>query len=324
MNAKINRKKHKKITFALMIFSLMNLFCQEENSDLIKNEPNRQEDEILGIWENGGRFIEFTKDQNEKFNMRIVLKPYYRFVYDDVSKYTTGYGKLENSDSQFYLKVNYTLARKAIVLPVCVERDLFFTSFYKKFSYTVNQKEPDYSLQKNPLEGFWIEQGNRNGVLLYAVEVPKSIDAYFFSGESYIKFRYWLDDLAYNEKKAVIRAGDGNTYEFPKLLKRGELVYSCITSNGKALRNFETGTFFIKAGKNEQGKTNFSLTLNPQGSGPGTHSVADTYPHPDFPVMENLPLYLLDNNSVFAFGAPYLLRSKVSDLDAEIKKHNKK
>ncbi len=327
--------KYKKIIFVTVLFSLIfgQLFCQEDEADLLKNAVLENDvvlasnniltgNDIFGIWENGGRFVEFSKDAANKLNMRIVLKPYYRFVYDEVSKYNVSYKKDENSNSQGYLKIAYPRTRKAIVLPVCIENNLFFTSFYKKFAYTVNGQKPSSLEQKNLLFGFWVEQGNRDGILLYPNEVPKTIDAYFFTEDSYIKFRYWLDDLVYNEKKAFVQGKDGRTYEFPKFLKRGALVYSCITSNGRTLRNFETGTYSVNTGKNESGKENLSLSLHPQGSGPGTHSAPDTYPHPKFPVVENVPLYFLDNNAIFSIGYPYLERSKVFNLDEEIKKHN--
>ncbi len=305
------------IVFALLFVSIFNLSSQE-------NQNSKSDYSILGIWENGGRFIEFSKDASDNMNMRIVLKPYYRFVYDDASKIRVDVRKIENSNAQFYLTMKYALTRNSVSLPICVENDSLFTSFYKRVKYTENNEDPDFSKRTTPLEGFWIEQGNQNGILLYPNEIPKSIDAYFFSGNSYMKFRYWLDDLEYNTKKAIVKGRSGKSYEFPKLLKRGKFVYSCITSNGSKLRNFETGTYTINKDNNAANGKGLSLTFNKQGAGPGSDAASDTYPDKRFIVMENLPLYILDDNQVFAIGDAYLFRSKVLDLNKEIEKHNSK
>jgi len=64
------------------------------------------------------------------------------------------------------------------------------------------------------------------------------------------------------------------------------------------------------------------LSFKPLGAGPGTHAAPDTYPKAQFSVLENLPLYIMDDGNVFAMGSPFLIRSDIKDLDAEIEKHN--
>ncbi len=318
----IRKKKIRFISILLLVyFSCVNIFAQEENQN---SEFRQDTNRLLVIWENGGRFIEFTELDESHVNMRIVLKPYYRFVYDDASKIKVDYTRIKNSESQFYLKFKYAFSRDSIALPVCVENNSFFTSFYKRVKYTENNSEPNYASRTNPMEGFWIEQGTRDGILLYPQEMPKSIDAYFFTKNSYIKFRYWLDDLVYSKKKAIVKGSSGKSYEFPKLLKRGKYVYSCVTSNGSVLRNFETGVYSINGDKNAADGKGLSLTLKKQGAGPGSDAVADVYPHQRFIEMKNLPLYILDRGQVFSIGDAYLLRSSITNLDAEIKAHNSK
>ncbi len=210
-------KKRVQVISVFVIFCLLSLSVFGEEESFVK-EVNP----LLGIWENGGRFIEFTEQDENHINMRIVLKPYYRFVYDDASKIKVENRKIGVSNSQFSLKFKYAFSRNSIAIPVCVENNSFFTSFYKRVKYTENNAEPNYEDRTNPMEGFWIEQGTRDGILLYPQEMPKSIDAYFFTENSYIKFRYWLDDLVYSDKKAIVQGASGKTYEFPKLLKRGK------------------------------------------------------------------------------------------------------
>ena len=44
---------------------------------------------LTGVWENGERFIEYTgkADGAAEDTLRIVLKTYYRFVYEDMGAY---------------------------------------------------------------------------------------------------------------------------------------------------------------------------------------------------------------------------------------------
>ena len=90
------------------------------------------------------------------------------------------------------------------------------------------------------------------------------------------------------------------------------------------LRNYERGTYTVKTETDSDGIEKRTLTLNPSGAGPGSNAAADTYPNPQFPLMENVPLYVLDGGKVFSLGKPYLTRSTVKNLDEEIKAHNSK
>lgn len=326
----------KKITFLLFISIF---FLAEKTAAAQNTDGNKRNASIEGIWENKERFIEFSGLGNTEkpegymekkrtfLTMRTVLKPYYTFVYTEEGNCDVWF---ENSDelhqnTLLYLHITYPLVKKTAILPVCIENNNLFTSFYERISFTASDEHSNAvaGTYASPLYGFWIEQGNRSGILLYPEEPPASLDAYFFTDKDYIRFRYWLDDLAYTAKPAYVKSSDGISYEFPKLLKRGDSVYSCITSNGSILRNFETGTYTItQADKAEKGT--FIITLNKQGSGIGSHAAADTYPHEKFAVMKNLPVYILNGNRIFAFGEPYLTRSHIENLDSIIKEHNSK
>ena len=318
----------------------ISVFLLAENTVLAQNiAENKTGTSIVGIWENKERFIEFsvldntektdayTEKKHTALHMRVVLKPYYTFVYTEELNCNVWLEDFEqvNQSTLFYMHIKYPLVKKISILPICIENNKLFTSFYERipFKSSVEQPVPALDARTKPLYGFWIEQGKRNGILLYPEEPLKSIDAYFFTDKDYIRFRYWLDDLAYIEKPAYVKSSDGTSYEFPKLLKRGNSVYSCITSNGSILRNFETGTYTITPADTQENAP-FVLTLNKQGAGIGSHAAADTYPHEKFAVMENLPLYVLNDNRIFAFGEPYLTRSKAENLDSIIKEHNSK
>ncbi|UTC75870.1 hypothetical protein E4O03_03905 [Treponema sp. OMZ 792] len=320
-------------SLVLSLFIAFNLFGQEN----VDSPLSQKGLSIQGLWENGGRFIEFSKKDEASLDMRIVLKPYYRFVYEKMGNFSTSMETVEDSKSRFYLRIRYPYVKKAVVMPVCIQDDFFFTSFYKKIPYEVKKESADNLFEtkdenyeksledkKSPLDGFWVEQGSPDGILLYPNEAPESIDAYFFTGDDYIRFRYWLDDLEYNDKKVVVKGNDGTGLEFPRLLKRGSLVYSCVTNTGSVLRNYETGKYIISSDTNAENTKGLFLSFKSLGAGPGTHAAPDTYPKAQFSVLENLPLYILDEGRVFAMGSPFLIRSQVKDLDAEIEKHNSK
>lgn len=306
-------------------------------------EDNSVSNPLEGIWENGSRFAEITKSGGgnpDEINIKLVLKTYYTYVYDNSGSFSAVMEKKDGFDSVFNLTAEYPFFKKKPVLPVCAENNALFTSFYEKTKYEsaeetlsdeflpegIDPEKADYALNRHTslLYGFWVEQGSPNGLLLYPPEEIKSLDAYFFTENEYIRFRYWLDDLAYNDKTAHFTDAAGNSYQVPKLIERNGLVYSCITSNGRVLRNYEKGTYTVKTETDLEGAEKMTLTLNPSGAGPGSNAAADTYPNPQFPLMENVPLYVLDGGKVFSLGKPYLTRSKVENLDEEIKAHNSK
>jgi uncharacterized protein TP_0422 len=296
--------------FYIVLFLLCSLFLfsQEQGAG------------ISGVWENGGRFVEFRISDN---GMRVVLKPYYETVYDEPVNFSDPFDDSED-DGAYGLSIKYPSTRKTVSMPIFVYDSYLFTSFYKKVDFELlegNLGSVEDS-EKYPLFGFWVEQGSKEGILLYPNEPCKNFDAYFFEGGKYIKFRYWHDEnLAFSDGKAVFKGKSGLYYKIPKMIKRGDMVYSCITTNGSALRNYEVGSYSIETDKFSQEKGVF-LVLSKEGSEPGKTSVSDNYPDYKYANKENIPLYIATNGRLFAIGGPFLFRSNVKDLDGEIKKHN--
>lgn len=351
-------KTNIKIKFLLVLGFIFSFDCfsQNINTPILTKSNSR----IEGIWENHERFIDFSiiSDENKTIdsnltnvvtsnskndflylNMRVVLKPYYKYFYKDegVFKARIELPKKDERDHIIYLNIKYPFVKHMAIMPLVIDDNKLFSSFYARVKFKssedvlpddyapvgVPSEKLNYALGKHssPLYGFWIERGSQNGILLYPEETPKSIDAYFFTDKDYIRFRYWIDDLAYSDKKAYLKGSDGISYEFPKLLKRGDFIYSCITSNGSILRNYETGTYKLNK-KLSNGE--YIITLKKQGAGIGLHSVADTYAHKNFSTMENMHLHIMCDNQVFSFGDPYLEKSKISNLDTLINEHNSK
>lgn len=291
---------------------------------------------LAGVWENTERFIEYTPQPGDAADdsLHIVLKTYYRFVYEDVGAYPVTVQQAQDGAKNVYaLSIRYPQEKKPMQTDVWVNGDALFTSFYRKTAYTrsVPQQSAGQSSteaetaavqnsaspQDSMLDGFWVEQGHRNGLLIYRQDQPDFFDAFFFMGGQYIKFRYWKGDFEYNEKNALFTDADGASIRIPKLIQRYDAVYSCITGNGSTLKNYEQGTFSIKSEGTAQ-----QLTVTPQTGGPGTHAVGDTYPHHQYPQISSLSFYYNADDSVFAFGTPFLTRSSVVNLQEEISAHN--
>lgn len=275
----------------------------------------------MGVWENGGRFVEFYEKDSDK-GMKIVLKPYYQTVYDESIVFSNPFDKVLE-DSTYVLSIKYPSSKKVVSLPVFIYSSYLFTSFYKKIEFElVEGSLSSMGTEEYPLFGFWVEQGSKDGILLYPSDEVKSFDAYFFEDNKYIKFRYWADEnLAFSDGKAIFKGSTGLYYKVPKMIKRGNMVYSCITTNGTALRNYEVGSYNIESDRLSQEKGAF-LVLNKEGSSPGKTSVADTYPNYKYSNKESIPLHIMPMGSVFAIGGPFLFKSTVSNLEQEIKIHN--
>ena len=279
---------------------------------------------VMGVWENGGRFVEFYEKEGET-QMRVALKPYYASVYDAPVSFSNPF-ETGAENTTYSLSIKYPFTKKVVSLPIFVHNSYLFTSFYKKIDFELldgNMNDIEVK-DEYPLFGFWVEQGSKDGILLYPNEVADDFDAYFFENGRYIRFRYWHDDaLAYSEGKAIFKGSNGLYYKVPKMIKRGKMVYSCITTNGSSLRNYETGSYTIETDKFSKERGVF-LVLNKEGALPGKNAVSATYPDYRYSNKESIPLHFTKGANVFAIGGPFLFRSAVNDLASEIKKHNAK
>ena len=292
---------------------------------------------LTGIWENAERFIEYTDTgktgDTADDTLRIVLKTYYRYVYDDIGTYPVA-AEQENTGNMYSLRIRYPGYKTPVSADVWVHGDGLFASFYKKVPHTLavgTQQNAAQSgieeIQTNSssvasspatvLDGFWVEQGFRNGILIYQQEAPAFFDAFFFHGTRYIRFRYWKGDFEYKEKRAGFVCDDGSQVSVPKFIRQYDAIYSCITDNGSKLKNYEKGTVSISDANGVR-----QLTLTSQGGGPGTHAVGDIYPHQTYPKIQALPLYYDETDGAFAFGEPFLNRSPIANLQEEITRHN--
>ncbi len=285
---------------------------------------SQENENVMGVWENGGRFVEFYKNDS-KVVMRLVLKPYYATVYNEAVSFSNPF-EGDSTNSIYALSIRYPNTKRVVSLPIFVYDSYLFTSFYKRIDFEVEEENAGgvKATNTNSLFGFWVEQGSKDGILLYPNEPSSSFDAYFFEDERYIKFRYWYDrNLTFSDGKAIFKGSNGLSYKVPRMIKRGEMVYSCITTNGSSLRNYEVGTYKVKKDEVSSRKGMF-LLLNKEGALPGRQAASDVYPDYRYESVANIPIYMLSSSDVFALGSPFLFRSAFTNLDEEITKHNGK
>lgn len=292
------------------------------------------QDNVLGVWENGGRFIEFSENNpNDTLNMKIVLKPYYTYVYEVLGNFSAKVSSVDNFAGLNILQIIYPKMKRAVYMPICLMDRFLFTSFLQRNDfessepnlpaearpYGISEEQAKEALfaHASPIYGFWTEQGSRDGIMLYPNKMPEYFDAYFFNDDEYFRFRYWQDDLANIEKNARFTDSKNITFYIPRVLQRGSINYSCITANASTLRNYETGTYELKEDNNT-----YYITLKARTAGPGSHASKDTYERIKYPEVVNLPLYLSADGKIFSFGEPFMIRSEISDLEGEIQKHN--
>lgn len=289
--------------------------------------------QIPGIWQNSGRFVEFSADGR----MRIVLKPYYGFVYQD-----TGWRSCTVSavaadavgSGLFNLTIRYAGEKKDCLVPVALIRDSLYFRFYRKLALPVAAASGDavtvdsvpstgsvssstHPVTLNaasganpsaeaggPLDGFWQAAGNADALRLYRSDPIDEFYCFYFKGNTYYRIRYWAADVRFKDIAAEFTAASGEKLTVPKFIPMDGVLYTCITSTGKILRNYENGTFALKDG---------ALLFKPENVVFSGTAAA---------VAKPLRYAFSEDGSVLALGSPYLVRSKVADLDAEIASHN--
>jgi hypothetical protein len=341
----------------LALIALISLpLLNAENSQTSQVAPA-----LAGVWENKSRFVEFSGDGR----MRVILKPYYGFVYEDTgwmpyaetsvaattgtaasdpegatksspsiingagTTDSAGTGSLSaqvppiafagDSPAIHGVAVRYAGEKTDMLAPAAILGDGMFFRFYRKLAdssiggpaaVTTATAGDGSALSAGDgaiaaaMQGFWLASGNADALLLYKTEPADEFFSYCFIGTNYYRIRYWIADVRYKNVQASFSGPDGATLSIPKFIPLNGVLYTCITSTGTALRNFERGTFTVKSG---------AVTLKPGNI---------VYEGTAAAVMNPIRVNLSPDGTVLALGEPYLSRSSVSDVDAEIKKHN--
>ena len=263
---------------------------------------------LTGVWVNSSRFVEFSSDGR----LRIVLKPYYSFVYEDDGWIPYSLSELDSGladggasgVSAYRLSLRYLGEKRDATVPLAVIGDGLYFRFYRKASLQPAGAVSQSSGTAGSLDGFWVAAGNSSALRLYRSEPVQEFYCYYFEGDAYYRIRYWAADVRVKDIAARFTAKDGRLLTVPKFIPIDGVIYTCITSTGKDLRNYETGTYSFAGG---------ALSFKPD---------AVVFSGTAAAIRKPLKVTLSPDGATLALGSPYLVRSKVTDLTAEIKAHN--
>ncbi|HPX48787.1 MAG TPA: hypothetical protein PK408_11345, partial [Treponemataceae bacterium] len=137
--------------------------------------------DLDGVWENGDRFVEFSEA-----GMRIVLKPYYGFVWEDTGVLPA---TVAGENGLFTITAGYPGEKNEASIPVAVAGDGLYLAFMRRVESTASGAASSGPV--SPLDGFWLAGGNSDGIRLYRQALKEEIFAYYFAGSSYCRIRYW-------------------------------------------------------------------------------------------------------------------------------------
>lgn len=328
------------------LFAQLVCFVLSASGALSSQEAAAPSHALSGVWENSGRFVEIQ----EPDKLRIVLKPYYGFVYEDFGWIPCGiepYYPPDPSETQdsgdnsgppaaasariFRLGLQRKGARGGDSIPVAVLGNGLYLDFFRPLPVEISPPLETPETGGNPfagLEGYWIQQGNASSIRLHPEEPKDDFVCYLFLSDRYWRIRYWKTDARYRDRRAEFPALSGYTARVPKFLKAGETLYTCVTGTGTVLRNYETGRIQLDSGADASGES--SATGGPAAAGDAAQFAVRFIP--DAVVYEGtadfaakpVKIVLSPDESFFALGDPWLVRADIADLDAEITAHNGK
>ena len=270
--------------------------------DTAPREPSSAEsafpdDLIFGIWESGSRFIEISPEGR----MRIVLKPYYAFVYESEGWIPCQVLKESAFDGGgvYTLSVTYPAVKVPQAIPVAIiEGESLYTAFYAREEGAMGQE----SLPE-ALSGFWGSRGGTDAIRLYGESPADEFFCLYFDGGRYYRIRYWRSDARPAPLQAVFQGSrDGEPLSVPKFLYRDGFLYTCVTGTGTALRNYEQGSWELS-----EGEISF---------------FADKIAFAGRQASETALARFSGDGEVMLLGEPQFTRSAVTDMEAAIAERN--
>lgn len=273
---------------------------------------------VYNLWENSGRFFELRGDGN----CRLILKPYYGFLYEEFPdfEYTTGNSKDIISGSE-YIEINlkYPGEIQEIKMPCMITSSGLFLDFLKKDSGA--ESDTDVSGPFLP-EGLYIPCGNRDELLLTPAPVKSEVYAWYFKDNLYYRVRYWIADRpAAPGIYSSIKETSGTPVLFPRTLDLNGTVYTCVTLNETEIRHYEKGVWEYISDESGEKEIRFLPEIT-RGKYVKKHPAKS--PYKDDYV---LPVFFSSDGLYLSLGNPYLYPVEIysSDEMAEnISAHNSK
>ncbi len=271
--------------------------------------------------------------------MRIVLKPYYGFVYEDtgwIPAAVTGADGAAAPDSATggvsLISVRYSGEKNDAEVPAALLGDGLWFRFLSRLDRVppaqgdsagtqaaltatdavltagaaANAVSADAAAAELAarLWGFWRAAGATDAMRLYRSEPAEDFYTYYFAGNRYWRIRYWATDARKRDILAHFAGTDGIDVPIPKFLEIAGTLYTCVTGTGTLVRNYEAGSWSLSDGK---------MAFAPDRI---------VYPGTAAEYRSPARVTVSADGATLAFGDPWLTRSAITDLDAEITAHN--
>ena len=275
----------KLIICSTFVFFISAAFSQNNQTDLTP---------LAGIWENSNRIISVQEDNSLQF----VLKTFYGFYFDKTATLKASLDSGENGET--ILRIKYPSERKPQAHPIAVINDKLFLDFYCKSTLdssdaddaSINENQTESETHSSPLYGYWRCCGNVKGIEVAVPTTKQELTCFYFTDTDVYYLRYWQADVPYERESVEVNDGDFS-FKVDKLLKIGDVVYTCVVGHGLFVRNFEKSAYSL---------TENSITFEKDS--------------------KTLPLYMAQDSSLVSFNEPYIVRSDIQDLETAIAEHN--
>ena len=263
---------------SVIMFLCLTVFSQNGSTDLAP---------LSGIWENSNRIISIREDNSLQF----VLKTFYGFYFDKTAILNAYLDSGENGET--ILRIKYPSEKKPQAHPIGVINDKLFLDFYCRTNLESSEDTNVYNENNSLLFGYWRCCGNVKGIEVAIPASKEELICYYFTNSEVYFLRYWQADVPFERETVQVNDGDFS-FKVDKLLKVGDIVYTCVVGRGLFVRNFE--------------KTTYKINENTVSFGTDSE--------------KKLPLYLSQDGSLVAFSEPYIIRSEITDLESTIAEHN--
>lgn len=239
---------------------------------------------IDGNYENPNKIISFTTNEDGSIEAEIVLKTFYGFYYDGI----------------------YTDYKNNSVNVVIINNNIYTEYWEKGIAYSTMGVDPNYSepivynfktsVEKLPLfhlptaeianGTLWLPQSNCTEITLDDSVYKDEVIGFYIDNNATYKIRYWICDMPYTEEKSELRL--------------------IANSEDEELKSVFIDKYIQIGDRVYTCTTGLRSTIR-------NVTTIDSF--------ENISIKNSDN-SILAFGEPYLVLSEIQDIEGAIDEHN--
>ncbi len=192
--------------------------------------------------------------------LTVVLKLFYGWYYDRAAESGGAAGSASGTAVLPERDRNDAVSAAAEVISVSFEPLIPETAESGAWNMTVQypgQKQPisipiavfggslylDFMISQSPAEFtgdvFWKAASNTTAISLNVPTVSTEVYSLYRSGAAAYRVRYWLTDMSYDETALAVLNDGSTSVSFPKHLRIGSAVYTCVPGRGTQVRNAE-------------------------------------------------------------------------------------